>query len=173
MITQSNTKHHTCACLGRSFTFDEWVEYLRHHHSSEPVYEHEGFHYNIHDVCLDPKVCINWESGPQYQHGCHYSITVRAARKPEGWTASYIMTCCNLHSGPGTVTFGATPHPTMKEAVHSCLADIVGKVQAEVARAKRCPPTSVMARELPNIQAMLRQAVYFADCWDPRQLELF
>lgn len=57
--------------LDRAFTFKEWCDYLHEHPDSidEPVYEEEGFVFNVHGACLNPHkvhVAIN----PQ----CYYDL---------------------------------------------------------------------------------------------------
>lgn len=58
--------HHTCRCLNRNFTYDEWRDYVNEHeyNSDEIVHAFNGFEYNIHDVCLNPKNVIDISNGP-------------------------------------------------------------------------------------------------------------
>lgn len=61
----------SCKCLGRNFTPDEWHEYLYQHPDahSEPVFQFEGYEYNVYDICLNPHIPVKIELG-----GCKVSI---------------------------------------------------------------------------------------------------
>ena len=50
--------HHTCRCTGQQFTFKEWCVWIKSHEKARQdssefvVLSHNGFDFNIHDVCL-------------------------------------------------------------------------------------------------------------------------
>lgn len=61
--------HHTSRCLGREFTFEEWVAYLKAHPDAGGEIVHtspSGFGFNLFDVCLNPNRPVAVES----RHGC-------------------------------------------------------------------------------------------------------
>lgn len=52
--------HHTCRCTGQQFTFKEWCAWIESHEKAGRdsgkfvALSHNGFDFNIHDVCLTP-----------------------------------------------------------------------------------------------------------------------
>lgn len=75
--------HHTCRCTGQQFTFKEWCAWLDSHggagkdSGSFVVLSHNGFDFNIHDVCLTPNV-------PVQLFNTHCRVKVRTAQSPNG-----------------------------------------------------------------------------------------
>ena len=61
---------HRCPCNGRTFTYDEWSEWVRTHPCTEVVHHHKEFGFNIHGVCMTPHVCVDWGNGT-----CRITIT--------------------------------------------------------------------------------------------------
>ena len=59
-----------CPCDGRTFTSDEWSEWVRTHSCSEVVHQHGEFGFNIHGVCMTPRVCVDWKNSV-----CRVTIT--------------------------------------------------------------------------------------------------
>ena len=53
---------HRCPCNGRTFTSDEWSEWVRTHPCTEVVHQHGEFGFNIHGVCMTPRVCVDWKN---------------------------------------------------------------------------------------------------------------
>lgn len=75
--------HHTCRCTGQQFTFKEWCAWIKSHekagqNSSEfVVLSHDGFDFNIHDVCLTP-------NRPVRLFNTHCVVEVKTAQSPNG-----------------------------------------------------------------------------------------
>lgn len=87
--------YHTCRCTGQQFTFEEWVEWLDSHgeagkdSSKFVVLSHNGFDFNIHDVCLTPNVPVRL-----LNTYCH--VSVKTAQSPNGrWNYGLDV---NLHN---------------------------------------------------------------------------
>lgn len=75
--------HHTCRCTEQQFTFKEWCAWIESHekagqNSSEFVaLSHNGFDFNIHDVCLTP-------NRPVRLFNAHCIVEVKTAQSPNG-----------------------------------------------------------------------------------------
>ncbi|KDR51734.1 hypothetical protein [Hoylesella loescheii] len=75
-----------CPCDGRTFTSDEWSEWVRTHPSSEVVHQHGEFGFNIHGVCMTPRVCVDWKNSV-----CQIKITT--AKSDNGRWNFGVSTC--------------------------------------------------------------------------------
>lgn len=77
--------HHECRAAGLTFkTFDEWSEWLTAHKYdiTSPIAEHEGFKYNVNDVCVNPHV-------KSYKIETNWEWQVKTAKTPDGWIWGY------------------------------------------------------------------------------------
>lgn len=57
---------HVCAALGKQFSLREWRKYTEINGwetSDKVVASVNGFDYNINDVCLNPKIPVEWKDG--------------------------------------------------------------------------------------------------------------
>lgn len=98
--------HHTCRCTGQQFTFKEWCAWIKSHekagqNSSEfVVLSHDGFDFNIHDVCLTP-------NRPVRLFNTHCVVEVKTAQSPNGRGITGWMSICTIRaitSGPDSST---------------------------------------------------------------------
>lgn len=117
--------HHTCRCTGEQFTFKEWCAWLDSHgragesSGSFVVLSHNGFDFNIHDVCLTPNVPVQL-----FNSYCH--VNVRTAQSPNGrWDYGLDV---NLHTyghhcGAGYIGESQQGYPTETAAILAALLD--------------------------------------------------
>lgn len=57
---------HVCAVLGKQFSLREWKRYTEINGweiSDKVVTSDNGFKFNIYDVCLNPKIPVEWNDG--------------------------------------------------------------------------------------------------------------
>lgn len=107
--------HVRCRCLGRSFGYEEWSAYLKTNPPAE-VYEHGGFRYNIHDVCLNPRTAAEVA-------GKDAGVAVTVSLSPSGWTYGYHVWSRNgSASSPCRFTDGSSVpcFDSMESAVRNC-----------------------------------------------------
>lgn len=97
--------HHTCRCTEQQFTFKEWCAWIESHekagqNSSEFVaLSHNGFDFNIHDVCLTP-------NRPVRLFNAHCIVEVKTAQSPNGrWDYGLDV---NLHNSGHYVGSGSS-----------------------------------------------------------------
>lgn len=139
--------HHTCRCTGQQFTFKEWCAWIKSHekagqNSSEfVVLSHDGFDFNIHDVCLTP-------NRPVRLFNTHCVVEVKTAQSPNGrWDYGLDV---NLHNsghyvGAGFVDDVQKGYPTEAAAILAALLDARKSAERELAdcsgRSRRIPTT--------------------------------
>lgn len=58
---ENNDIFHICKCLGKSFTYDEYEDFVKGESANYPVFEHDGFKFNVWDVCLNPNIALEWQ----------------------------------------------------------------------------------------------------------------
>lgn len=78
---------HECRAAGLVFkTSDDWFKWLtdNHYDIKKPVAEHEGFKYNIHDVCINPHV-IEYS----VEDADNWGWKVMTAKTQFGWIWGY------------------------------------------------------------------------------------
>lgn len=127
--------HHTCRCTGQQFTFKEWCAWIKSHekagqNSSEfVVLSHDGFDFNIHDVCLTP-------NRPVRLFNTHCVVEVKTAQSPNGrWDYGLDV---NLHNsghyvGAGFVDDVQKGYPTEAAAILAALLDARKSAERELA----------------------------------------
>lgn len=96
---------HMVAPDGRIFNFKEWCDYLRDHPESgrEPyvgedgkIYEIDGFRFNVHGVCINPKqIRIEVDFGTY--------VEIRTYRNKFSREDPRIVWWCNIYSSNGAV----------------------------------------------------------------------
>lgn len=76
-----------CRCLQKEFTSEEWAWYCRKHpEAGEVVFWHGPFGFNIHDVCMTPRMPVNVS-----EQSC--ALIVRTAQSPCGrWSYGLDLT---------------------------------------------------------------------------------
>lgn len=131
--------HHTCRCTGQQFTFKEWCAWLESHgragessSSRFVVLSHNGFDFNIHDVCLTPNVPVQL-----FNNYCR--VNVRTAQSPNGrWDYGLDINLHNSghHVGAGFVDDAQKGYPTEATAILAALLDARKSAEHELAN---CP----------------------------------
>lgn len=117
MTTETRKIFHTCRVLNRNFTMEEWFEYVKTHSNSgaECVVSHNGFDFNINDVCLNPKEAV-------FVIQREFKFRVKVAQTPDDrWTFGYEYDLFFLQQGGSSPTsFGKTrSFLTEKEATYA------------------------------------------------------
>lgn len=117
--------HHTCRCTGQQFTFKEWCAWLDSHggagkdSGSIVVLSHNGFDFNIHDVCLTPNV-------PVQLFNSYCRVNVRTAQSPNGrWDYGLDVNLHNASSlhGAAFVDKSGNGYETEVAAILAALLD--------------------------------------------------
>ena len=117
--------HHTCRCTGQQFTFKEWIAWLDSHGRAGEnsgrfvVLSHNGFDFNIHDVCLTPNI-------PVRLFNAHCRVDVKTAQSPNGrWDYGLDVNLHNSghHVGAGFVDDAQKGYPTEAAAILAALLD--------------------------------------------------
>lgn len=81
-MEQTNKIYHTCKCLNRDFTLDEYSDFCKSSQSDNAVFEEYGFKWNIHDICLNPNTHKIIDD-----KGSYFDITTAKTRN--GWVYGY------------------------------------------------------------------------------------
>jgi hypothetical protein len=127
--------HHTCRCTGQQFTFKEWCAWIKSHEKARQdssefvVLSHNGFDFNIHDVCLTP-------NRPVRLFNTHCVVEVKTAQSPTGrWDYGLDV---NLHNsghyvGVGFVDDVQKGYPTEAAAILAALLDARKSAERELA----------------------------------------
>ena len=178
MLTVMSKIHHTCNCIGRSFTFEEWGEYCREKSSSDPVMQNGSFKWNINDVCLTPNVSLRIQT-----RFC--SLTVETAQSPNGrWSYGYIL---NLHNEGNLspvvfVSRNDRGYSSEEECVYECITKAERRTTEKIKELQRrgdieCDEPGVKepkSSELVSVtKAFLNELERRKEYYDPRQLRLF
>lgn len=160
---------HSCKCLGRNFTTDEWHEYLYKHPDShsEPVFQFEGYEYNINDVCLNPHIPVKIEHG-----GC--KVSIMTAEMPSGvWRHG--MTC-DLYTSYRTYgVFFCHARDcacTEREAVYTALRECERMTLDELDHLKNSSVDGAETKR-PDVRSFLKKVQHYIDMYNPDQLTLF
>lgn len=77
---------HECRAAGKVFkTCEEWIAYVQEHKQigSEVVAEHDGFQYNVNDVCINPNVRASYK----IDNYCNWQV--KTAKTQYGWIWGY------------------------------------------------------------------------------------
>ena len=124
--------HHMSRCLGREFTFEEWVAYLKAHPDAGGEVVHtspSGFGFNLFDVCLNPNRPVAVES----RHGC---FEVHTSQSDNGrWEAGYSvrLETSRYRSHPcGFVDCVQAGYPSENEAILGALREIREVAEEEI-----------------------------------------
>lgn len=172
--------HHICRCINKQFTFKEWCEWLKWHDSNEIQFTHNGFSFNIFDVCLTPKTAIDWENKL-----CR--IMIETAQSANGrWSYGLIANfyqSSSLH-GASYIDERTKGYSTEKECIYDALLfteSYGNKVLSECMGSNDSDyPDDEESNKLPKNNAIisqvrntLKQLQVFKDIFNPRQLSLF
>lgn len=84
---------HTCRCIGKTFTQEEWSIFCKRSKSDDVVLENEGYGFNINDVCVSGYDTISWSN-----RVCSFDILT--AKSPSGnWSYATKISCHDRSSG--------------------------------------------------------------------------
>lgn len=160
---------HSCKCLGRKFTTDEWHEYLYKHPyaHSEPVFKFKGYEYNINDVCLNPHIPVKIEHA-----GC--KVSIMTAEMPSGlWGHGMI---CDLYTSSETYgvlfCYARDSAYTEREAVYTALRECERMVLDDLDRLKDSDVDGAETKR-PGARSFLKKVQHYINMYDPDQLTLF
>lgn len=169
---------HTCHCLNRSFSFKEWGEYCKGHHSSEIVFQFRDFGFNICDVCLTPHEKVKWQ-GANYNH-----FEIRTCQSPCGlwdYGLSYTFATNGHTHAAGFIAENSKRkgYATEKEAIYTALFELEKAIVIEISQMpdseydEEVDKIIDFAPRAANLRTALNQIAKFKDIYDPRQLNLF
>lgn len=160
--------HHRCRCLGKDFTFQEWIDYCKDpsHDSAQIVMTYEEFGFNVHDVCMTPHVPVKLIVDARFY------IAVRTAQSPNGrWTVGNNY---GLGTGGGSCPVAFTDlddagFPSEREAVAYMLQRFMEACKRELER------TGLEEDDIrrTNVKKLMKLVDDAIERWDPRQLTLF
>lgn len=172
---RTNAVHHKCICTGQIFTFEEWCLWCKQHSSSEIVFEHNGFKFNIHDVCLTPNQPVNWKG-----KDCFFIIST--AQSPNGkWEYGLDY---NFHFSVGCHACGFVDDMNRgfqneRESIFEALKCLEEKCVMEITNNESRQEYDdwgnvvKMSSAIPNLKTALKQILKLKDVFDPHQLTLF
>ncbi|WP_346701385.1 hypothetical protein [Barnesiella sp. An22] len=109
--------HHTCRCIGKNFTFDQWIKWLKKHDIDEVQLTFKNFNYNITDVCLTPNNPVKWKNKT-----C--SIEISTAQSPcLRWDYGVHITIYNSgrYFSPQFISTCTDGYSTEKECIYFAL----------------------------------------------------
>lgn len=172
---------HVCAALGKQFSLREWRRYTEINgwdNSDKVVASINGFNFNIYDVCLNPKIPVEWNDDK------HNFFRVKLCQLRDGrWNYGYDYWFID---GGGSV--GAS-YPkkaergfsTEKDAVYNCFEVFFDEIQRIRKNTQMCSVeydddgniigTSSYRTEITNkIEKALKEV---QEKFNPRQLSLF
>ena len=172
---------HVCAALGKQFSLREWKRYTEingRDNSDRVIASVNGFKFNIYDVCLNPKIPVEWNDGK------HIFFRVKLCQLRDGrWNYGYDYWFID---GGGSV--GAC-YPkniergfsTEKDAVYNCLEVFFKEIQFMRKHTQMCSvdydddgniiDTSSYRTTITNkIEKALKEV---QEKFNPRQLSLF
>ena len=108
--------YHTCHCIGRDFTLDEYSEFVKSTSSNQSVFEEYGFQWNVHDVCINPHIAkIIDEAG--------HNLDIETAQTRDGWVYGYYHSGLekDYGGGAGGRSYTDTKYPTENDAIVAAL----------------------------------------------------
>lgn len=171
------TYHHHCRCLGRDFTFGQWISYLKEHpdSGSEVVFRCNGFDYNVHDVCLNPRIVIRYGKPP-------FVFEIKTAQSANGRWEYGIDATFNIEGMLHGCSFREDPaegYDDERTAVYNALELLEKRCTRAMSEAEGridyddegniVKNVSV----IPKLKAMLAEIRRYKDNYDPKQLTLF
>ena len=115
-MAQTNKIYHTCHCISRDFTLDEYSEFVKSTNSNQAVLDELGFQWNVHDICINPHIAkIIDEAG--------HSLDIETARTRDGWVYGYYHFGLEKDCGGGSggCRFSDAKYPTEDSAIVAAL----------------------------------------------------
>ena len=170
----NNDTFHICKCLGKSFTYDEYTDFVKDESSSHAVFEHDGFKFNAWDVCLNPNMALEWQ-------GKSCKFKVETAKSPNGrW--DYGTDCWFVNGGgchAACFVDGQDGFPTEKECVYAALKHFEEEVLREISDRKNRVELddngepAKGSSSISHLKECLNQIRKFKEQYNPKQLSLF
>lgn len=171
---ENNDTFHICKCLGKSFTYDEYTDFVKGESSSHPVFEYDGFKFNVWDVCLNPNMALEWQ-------GKSCKFKVETAKSPNGrW--DYGTDCWFVNGGgchAACFVDGQDGFPTEKECVYDALKYFEEKVLRKISEGKNRVELDYNGEPVKGnstisyLKECLKQIRKFKEQYNPKQLSLF
>lgn len=170
----NNDTFHICKCLGKSFTYDEYTDFVKGDSSSHTVFEHDGFKFNAWDVCLNPNMALEWQ-------GKSCKFKVETAKSPNGrW--DYGTDCWFVNGGvchAACFVDGQDGFPTEKECVYAALKYFEENVHRKISEGKNRVELDDNGEPIKgsstisHLRECLNQIRKFKEQYNPKQLSLF
>lgn len=133
MAKEEKLFYHECRAAGIVFkTADEWMDWLAKNGGNirKPIAEHEGFQYNVNDVCLNPRISASYKMDDYH----HYEV--RTAKTQYGWTWGYNITLASSGSSapasyPSRYDNTAIFYETEGQAAQDALSFIIRQLEGK------------------------------------------
>lgn len=159
---------HTCKATGQTFTWKEWVEYIRNGGSyDDVVYSFNGYNFNINSVCINPTPVVTEKID------LCYNFSVRIAQYEENKYLYGIRVMFATSSMSDPCLIGDEVFETKKEAITSALNEIEKYI-------KKCFENYYNhkgedSKDSADLKAkqMFKRLRALKEFYNPRQLELF
>jgi len=176
VIKMEKEIHHVCRCMKKTYTLDEWCEYMKEDRQ-EVVFKFKDFCFNAYDMCLTPHIKISWTNNccsfeiataqsdnGRWSFGLYYKFGMQGG----GWSAAYVD---KLEDG----------FKTEKEAAFAGLNYIEENCQRATDELKlraECTydddDNAIKGSSLlPKFKEAMRKIRSFKETFNPMQLELF
>lgn len=139
---------HECRAAGLVFkTVSDWTDWLKENKSdsNNPVAWHDGFKYNIHDVCINPHVM-------ERKAGTGSYWAVKTAKTQYGWIWGYDISLSSSGSGspagyPSRYDKLAIFYETEGQAKHDALNCIIRQMEGMKPQTKETKPLALIAKK--------------------------
>ena len=171
---ENNDIFHICKCLGKSFTYNEYVDFIKKNSPSHPVFYYDGFKFNVWDVCLNPNIALEWQ-------GKSCKFKVKTAKSPNGrWDYG---TDCWFANGGGChaacFVDGQDGFPTEKECLYTALKHFEEKVLRKISEEKNHVELDDNLEHvkgsstISHLKECFKQIRKFKEQYNQKQLSLF
>lgn len=167
---ENNDIFHICKCLGKSFTYDEYEDFVKGESANYPVFEHDGFKFNVWDVCLNPNIALEWQG-----KSCKFKVETA---KSQNGRLDYGTDCWLVNVGvchAACFVNGQDGFLTEKECVYDALKHFEEKVLREISVCKSRVELNHTEKSntISHLNKCLNQIHKFKEQYNPRQLSLF
>lgn len=146
-----NERVHFRAHDGRTFTFAEWVEYLKDHDTGDVYRTVEGFDFNVHGACLNPHVITINPKKRLNGILCYYEIRtyrreVNLVNRNIVWWYDVFSMNCGAHA------YGPTnPGDTEEDAIRKALEVSAESIKKHIAWYERSIKADIEAWGHPTM----------------------
>ena len=170
----NNDTFHVCKCLGKSFTYDEYVDFIKKNSPSHPVFYYDGFKFNVFDICLNPNIVLKWQG-----KSCKFKVEI--AKSPNGrfeyGTDYWFVNECGCHAA--CFVDGQDGFPTEKECLYTALKHFDEILLCKISEGKNhvelddnWEPVKGSST-ISHLKECLKQIRKFKEQYNPKQLSLF